>query len=247
MVTTLRRKDSFCSLFQKAQVMVAFSSVCLTRHHGNRRRVYWEQFFISLQTENEVRQEGARNDITPTTCPSDLLPTLELCKSLHNLREQWHQLGTRTTWASGYITHSNHNIGKKISFQVIFIMNEILIPKSKNETQLHIVFFQLIMVQWFSMFVNSNINKSCFSNMAPQTQVPKGYNCFHSNTLILFFFILLCEYLLRNRIRQTPTNPKGVGGTDHPGWPVLVNVTQGWQWWSSVVFIMPQSQGTHGK
>lgn len=127
------------------------------------------------------------------------------------------------------------------------------------------------MGQWFSMFVNSNSNKSCFSNMAPQTQVPKGCNCFHSNTLKLFFFFsLLCEYLLRNRIRQTPTNPEGVGGIDRPGgsmaatasallwtahchpdllswWPVLVNVPQGCPWWSGAVFIMPQSQGTHGK
>lgn len=66
-------------------------------------------------------------------------------------------------------------------------MNETLIPKFKNEAQLHIVFFQLVMVPWFSMFVSSNSNKSCVSNMAPQTQVPKGCNCFHSKTLKLFF------------------------------------------------------------
>lgn len=66
------------------------------------------------------------------------------------------------------------------------------------------------------MFVDSNSNKSCFSNMAPQTQVPKGCNCFHSNTLKLFFS-LLCEYLLRNRIRQRATNPEGAGGIDRPG------------------------------
>lgn len=127
----LRRKDSFCSLFQRAQVMVAFSSVCLTRHHTNRRKAYWEQFFTSLQTENEVWQEGARNDITPTTCPSDLLPTRELCKSLHSLQEQWHQLGTKCCKHEplGILHIQIIASGKKISFQVIFIMNEILIPK----------------------------------------------------------------------------------------------------------------------